>query len=110
MNLSSQYSSDLESDIENIPTNQLSNTTFFSDVPVSIYTIEGNEKSIIITYVTLINLISGEYEIDLSDHDEFNSVEVQNYYLPGTYKVYVTIENDILILLFERSVGDYNKL
>ena len=44
INLSTEYASNLESDIENIPNDQLSNTTFLTDVPVSVLTIEGNEK------------------------------------------------------------------
>ena len=72
MNLSSEYASDLESDIQNIPQDQLYNTTFLTDVPVSVLTIEGNGKSIVVTYVTLVNLISGEFVIDLSNNNEFN--------------------------------------
>ena len=104
MNLSSEYASDLESAIQNIPQDQLYNTTFLTDVPVSVFTIEENEKSIVITYVTLINLISGEFIIDLSNNDEFNSVVVEHYFLPGPYKVFVTIENDVLFLSYERDI------
>ena len=104
MNLSSEYASDLESAIQNIPQDQLYNTTFLTDVPVSVLTIEENGKSIVITYVTLINLISGEFIIDLSNNDEFNSVVVEHYFLPGPYKVFVTIENDVLFLSYERDI------
>ena len=104
MNLSSEYASDLESAIQNIPQDQLYNTTFLTDVPVSVFTIEENEKSIVITYVTLVNLISGEFIIDLSNNDEFNSVVVEHYFLPGPYKVFVTIENDVLFLSYERDI------
>ena len=104
MNLSSEYASDLESAIQNIPQDQLYNTTFLTDVPVSVFTIEENGKSIVITYVTLVNLISGEFIIDLSNNDEFNSVVVEHYFLPGPYKVFVTIENDVLFLSYERDI------
>ena len=67
-------------------------------------TIEGNEKSIVVTYVTLVNLISGEIVIDLSNYDEFNSIVVDHYFLPGPYEVTVTIENDVLFLSYERDI------
>ena len=104
INLSTEYASNLESDIENIPNDQLSNTTFLTDVPVSVLTIEGNEKSIVVTYVTLVNLISGEIVIDLSDYDEFNSIVAEHYFLPGPYEVTVTIENDVLFLSYARDI------
>lgn len=104
INLSTEYALNLESDIENIPKDQLYNTTFLTDVPVSVFTIEGNEKSIVVTYVTLVNLISGEIVIDLSNYDEFNSIVVDHYFLPGPYEVTVTIENDVLFLSYERDI------
>ena len=104
MNLSSEYASDLEFDIQNIPQDQLYNTTFLTDVPVSVLTIEGNGKSIVVTYVTLVNLISGEFVIDLSNNNEFNSIVVEHYFLPGTYEVSVTIENDVLFLSYARDI------
>ena len=104
MNLSSEYASDLESDIQNIPQDQLYNTTFLTDVPVSVLTIEGNGKSIVVTYVTLVNLISGEFVIDLSKNNEFNSIVVEHYFLPGTYEVSVTIENNVLFLSYARDI------
>ena len=104
MNLSSEYASDLESDIQNIPQDQLYNTTFLTDVPVSVLTIEGNGKSIVVTYVTLVNLISGEFVIDLSNNNEFNSIVVEHYFLPGTYEVSVTIENNVLFLSYARDI------
>ena len=104
INLSTEYALNLESDIENIPKDQLYNTTFLTDVPVSVFTIEGNEKSIVVTYVTLVNLISGEIVIDLSNYDEFNSIVVDHYFLPGPYEITVTIENDVLFLSYERDI------
>ena len=109
LNLGSNYASDLESQITNIPNDQLSNTSFITNVPVSVYTIEGEGKSIKITYVTLVNLISGEFIVDLSDYEEFNSVRTRNFFLPGQYKVYVTIVDSVLVMEFERTVGEYNK-
>ena len=99
----------MESQITNIPNDQLSNTSFITNVPVSIYTIEGEGKSIKITYVTLVNLISGEFIVDLSDYEEVNSVRTRNFFLPGQYKVYVTIVDSVLVMEFERTVGEYNK-
>ena len=84
---------------------RLYNSSFVHEVPVSIFTVEGNGKSIDVKYVTLVNLISGIHSIDLSDFDEFNSIETKNYYLPGTYTVYVTIEDDVLLLEYERYLG-----
>ena len=54
---------------------------------------------------TLVNLISGTHSIDLSDYDSFSSIETKNYYLPGDYTVYVTLEDDVLILEYERFIG-----
>ena len=109
INLSSNYASDLESQITNIPNNQLSNTSFITNVPVSVLTIEGEGKSIKITYVTLVNLISGEFIVDLSQYEEFSSIRTKNFFLPGQYKVDVTIVDSVLLMEFERTVGDYNK-
>ena len=72
-------------------------------------TIEGEGKSIKITYVTLVNLISGEFIVDLSQYEEFSSIRTENFFLPGQYKVDVTIVDSVLIMEFERTVGDYNK-
>ena len=105
INLSTDYTEDLEFQIRNIPSDQLYNSSFVHEVPVSIFTVEGNGKSIDVKYVTLVNLISGIHPIDLSDFDEFNSIETKNYYLPGTYTVYVTIEDDVLLLEYERYLG-----
>ena len=105
INLSTDYTEDLEFQIRNIPSDQLYNSSFVHEVPVSIFTVEGNGKSIDVKYVTLVNLISGIHSIDLSDFDEFNSIETKNYYLPGTYTVYVTIEDDVLLLEYERYLG-----
>ena len=105
INLSTEYTEDLEFQIRNIPSDQLYNSSFVHEVPVSIFTVEGNGKSIDVKYVTLVNLISGIHSIDLSDFDEFNSIETKNYYLPGTYTVYVTIEDDVLLLEYERYLG-----
>ena len=105
INLSTQYASDLEFEIRNIPKDQLYNASFIHKVPVSILTVEGNGKSIEIKYVTLVNLISGKHYIDLSDYDNFDSIETKNYYLPGKYTVYVTIEDDVLQLEYERYIG-----
>ena len=105
INLSTEYTEDLEFQIRNIPSDQLYNSSFVHEVPVSILTVEGNGKSIDVKYVTLVNLISGIHSIDLSDFDEFNSIETKNYYLPGTYTVYVTIEDDVLLLEYERYLG-----
>jgi hypothetical protein len=105
INLSTQYASDLEFEIHNIPKDQLYNASFIHEVPVSILTVEGNGKSIEIKYVTLVNLISGKHYIDLSDYDNFDSIETKNYYLPGKYTVYVTIEDDVLQLEYERYIG-----
>ncbi len=105
INLSTQYASDLEFEIRNIPKDQLYNASFLHEVPVSILTVEGNGKSIEIKYVTLVNLISGKHYIDLSDYDNFDSIETKNYYLPGKYTVYVTIEDDVLQLEYERYIG-----
>jgi len=105
INLSNQYTSDLEFEIRNIPKDQLYNASFIHEVPVSILTVEGNGKSIEIKYVTLVNLISGKHYIDLSDYDNFDSIETKNYYLPGKYTVYVTIEDNVLRLEYERYLG-----
>ena len=105
INLSTEYTEDLEFQIRNIPSDQLYNSSFVHEVPVSILTVEGNGKSIDVKYVNLVNLISGIHSIDLSDFDEFNSIETKNYYLPGTYTVYVTIEDDVLLLEYERYLG-----
>jgi len=105
INLSTQYTSDLESKIRNIPKDQLYNASFTHEVPVSILTVEGNGKSIEIKYVTLVNLISGKHYVDLSDYDNFDSIETKNYYLPGKYTVYVTIEDNVLRLEYERYIG-----
>ena len=105
INLSNQYTSDLEFEIRNIPKDQLYNASFIHEVPVSILTVEGNGKSIEIKYVTLVNLISGKHYIDLSDYDNFDSIETKNYYLPGKYTVYVTIEDNVLRLEYERYIG-----
>ena len=105
INLSNQYTSDLEFEIRNIPKDQLYNASFIHKVPVSILTVEGNGKSIEIKYVTLVNLISGKHYVDLSDYDNFDSIETKNYYLPGKYTVYVTIEDNVLRLEYERYLG-----
>ena len=105
INLSNQYTSDLEFEIRNIPKDQLYNASFIHEVPVSILTVEGNGKSIEIKYVTLVNLISGKHYVDLSDYDNFDSIETKNYYLPGKYTVYVTIEDNVLRLEYERYIG-----
>ena len=105
INLSTEYTSDLESNIRNIPSDQLYNTSFVHEVPVSIFTIEGNGKSIDVKYVTLVNLISGTHSVDLNDLDGFDSIKTKNYYLPGSYTVYVTIEDDVLRLEYERYIG-----
>lgn len=105
INLSNQYTSDLEFEIRNIPKDQLYNASFIHEVPVSILTVEGNGKSIEIKYVTLVNMISGKHYIDLSDYDNFDSIETKNYYLPGKYTVYVTIEDNVLRLEYERYIG-----
>ena len=105
INLSNQYTSDLEFEIRNIPKDQLYNASFIHEVPVSILTVEGNGKSIEIKYVTVVNLISGKHYIDLSDYDNFDSIETKNYYLPGKYTVYVTIEDNVLRLEYERYIG-----
>ncbi len=110
INLSNQYTSDLEFEIRNIPKDQLYNASFIHKVPVSILTVEGNGKSIEIKYVTLVNLISGKHYIDLSDYDNFDSIETKNYYLPGKYTVYVTIEDDVLQLEYERYIGRLGKV
>ena len=105
INLSNQYTSDLEFEIRNIPKDQLYNASFIHEVPVSILTVEGNGKSIEIKYVTLVNMISGKHYVDLSDYDNFDSIETKNYYLPGKYTVYVTIEDNVLRLEYERYIG-----
>ena len=105
INLSTDYTADLESNIRSIPPDQLYNTSFVHNVPVSIFSVEGNGKSIDVKYVTLVNLISGTHSIDLSDYDSFSSIETKNYYLPGDYTVYVTLEDDVLILEYERFIG-----
>ena len=105
INLSTEYTADLESNIRNIPSDQLYNTSFVHKVPVSIFTVEGNGKSIDVEYVTLVNLISGTHSIDLNDLDGFSSIETKNYYLPGKYTVYVTIEDYVLRLEYERYIG-----
>ena len=110
INLSTDYTSDLESNIRSIPPDQLYNSSFVHEVPVSILTIEGNGKSIDVKYVTLVNLISGIHSIDLSEFDEFNSIKTKNYYLPGTYTVYVTIEDGVLLLEYERYLGRLGKV
>ncbi|MBH59447.1 MAG: hypothetical protein CMO19_03395 [Thaumarchaeota archaeon] len=110
INLSTEYTSGLESNIRSIPPDQLYNSSFVQQVPVSIFTVEGNGKSIDVKYVTLINLISGTHSIDLSDYDSFSSIETKNYYLPGDYTVYVTIEDDVLILEYERFLGRLGKV
>ena len=110
INLSTEYTSDLESNIRSIPPDQLHNSSFVHEVPVSIFSVEGNGKNIDVKYVTLINLISGIHSINLSDYDSFNSIETKNYYLPGNYTVYVTIDDDVLLLEYERFVGRLGKL
>ena len=110
INLSTEYTSDLESHIRNIPSDQLYNTSFVHEVPVSIFTIEGNGKSIDVKYVTLVNLISGTHSVDLNDLDGFDSIETKNYYLPGSYTVYVTIEDSVLHLEYERYIGRLGKV
>ena len=50
-------------------------------------------------------MISGKHYIDLSDYDNFDSIETKNYYLPGKYTVYVTIEDNVLRLEYERYIG-----
>ena len=60
INLSTEYTEDLEFQIRNIPSDQLYNSSFVHEVPVSILRVEGNGKSIDVKYVTLVNLISGK--------------------------------------------------
>ena len=110
INLSTEYTSDLESHIRNIPSDQLYNTSSVHEVPVSIFTIEGNGKSIDVKYVTLVNLISGTHSVDLNDLDGFDSIKTKNYYLPGSYTVYVTIEDSVLHLEYERYIGRLGKV
>ena len=110
INLSTEYTSDLESHIRSIPPDQLHNSSFIHEVPVSILTVEGNGKNIDVKWVTLINLISGIHSIDLSDYDSFDSIKTKNYYLPGKYTVYVTIDDNVLLLEYERFLGRLGKL
>ena len=64
----------------------------------------------VLDIVTLVNMISGKHYIDLSDYDNFDSIKTKNYYLPGKYTVYVTIEDNVLQLEYERYIGRLGKV
>ena len=65
-----------------------------SPVPVPILSITGDGDEVIITYYAVGGLIGGDNVIDLSDwNNSFESIEVEGFFLPGTYEVEVSLSD-----------------
>ena len=74
---------------------------FVVEVPVAILSLTSEMDQIIITYWALGGLITGDRIVDLSEwRDQFDSVEIRGFFLPGEYSVEVSIIDRILRLEF----------
>jgi len=74
---------------------------FVVEVPVAILSMTSEMDQIIITYWALGGLITGDRIVDLSEwRDQFDSIEIRGFFLPGEYSVEVSITDRILRLEF----------
>lgn len=92
-NISNQFTTEFDSELRNIVSEDLPGE-FELIVPVPILSITGDGDEVIITYYAVGGLIGGDNVIDLSDwNNSFESIEVEGFFLPGTYEVEVSLSD-----------------
>ncbi len=100
-NVSSQFSQSFDSEMMAIAEQDFPPREFVVQVPVSILSLTPERDQIIITYWALGGLITGDQIVDLSEwRDQFDSIEIRGFFLPGEYSVEVSITDRILRLEF----------
>ncbi len=103
-NVSSQFSQSFDSEMMAIAEQDFPPREFVAQVPVSILSLTPERDQIIITYWALGGLITGDQIVDLSEwRDQFDSIEIRGFFLPGEYSVEVSITDRILRLEFAPS-------
>ena len=103
-NVSSEFSQSFDSEMMAIAEQDFPPREFVVQVPVSILSLTPERDQIIITYWALGGLITGDQIVDLSEwRDQFDSIEIRGFFLPGEYSVEVSITDRILRLEFAPS-------